>query len=61
MNYSPIMLVLEKFIYVMKYVLNGPKYLILSYELVMDCDIVIHLDLLTCWLLIYDIVTPLFG
>ena len=33
---------------------NWPKYLVLSYDLILNCEVVIVLDLLSCWLLTYD-------
>ena len=37
------------------YDVNRPKYLILSYDLVLNCDVVIIVDLVSCWLLNSDL------
>lgn len=34
--------------------MNWPKYIVLSYNLVLNCDVVILLAMLSCWLLTYD-------
>ena len=61
MNYGYLqyfMIVLEKMIQVMKYVLNSPKYLVLIYDLGLNSYVVIILSLLSCWLFTYDDVYP---
>ena len=56
-NYSPNMLVLEYW----SRLWFWPKSLVLSNELVMDCDVVIQLPLLSYWLLLWYNITPLMG
>ena len=43
------------------YKVNWPKYVVLSYDVVLNCDVMIIIALVSCWLLTNDDVYPKLG